>query len=169
MFKQRKGFIFTMDALLALMIILSIYIISQDIDNSKLILTSNYEEYHYKAEDVTQLLSLASGRTLDESVRMTLINSTNITSANLDESLLDIIGRLWAEGHNSLAENITFDYLDSVLPKTINFELSITSEDINYIIASRGNLNQSDYIASASRLPVRHPHQRWCHAGCCRG
>ncbi len=152
MYLSRKGVIFTIDALLAFMIILSLYILTINIDTTPLVLSSNYEELHYQAEDAAQLLSLSKGTQLPESTKQEILSSTNITAQNLDESLLDIIGRLWAEGHSTLAENVTYGYLSSVFPQDINFEFSITSEDITYLIASRGDLDLSEHVTSASRI-----------------
>lgn len=114
--KCRKGAFFSMDALVAVSILLLAYSAIIGIRSEAGYETSDYQQMHYLAEDAMQVFSNTKFDAINESLRNEILLGTpEITAEDLDKDVIEIIGLLWSLNKTGYAENITRDVLDSIL------------------------------------------------------
>ncbi len=123
--KFRKGAFFSMDALVAISILLLAYSAIISISPQKTYETSEYQQMHYLAEDAMQVFSNTKFDAINESLRNEiLLNTPELTNDDLNKDVIDIIGLLWSLNKTDYANNITQDVLGPILSGT-NYSLKI--------------------------------------------
>lgn len=150
-----KGLVFTIDALIALSIIISVI---SGLIFFRTKIASPYlasQQLHFISEDVLTVLSnsklkdaVDNKTLLEEYVSRGILNQKN-----LDEKTIDIIGSLWSAGNISEAANITKDVLNNFIPSNIGYEFLIDDDSIyNSSDTSRPSYDNSTIEISSGRV-----------------
>ncbi len=131
-----RGFVFTLDAIIALILVVSVFTISLGMMSFKPAHPSeSYEQLHYLAQD--------SMTALDES------------------TILDQIGNFWATGNCSSpndnsyclqAKELADAHLSKILPKNVGYRLRFGNYIITTSGSSRPDINNSGIVAIGSRI-----------------
>ena len=109
----RKGFVFSLDALIALSIILILIGGFILLKHQSLVPEKKYEQMSYIASDLMNVLAeLRVYEVKDKPTISSLIESRVLTQADLNRTLLDLIGSFWGSKNYSIASNITKEVLD---------------------------------------------------------
>lgn len=154
---MRKGFFFTMDALIAATIIsfafLSIAIVKPAAPSEN----TGYERMHYITEDAMQLFGMTKLAEINSTVYGEILDETNITQDYLNKSVLETVGFLWADGKTQYVKNISEDFFPGIIPKDYAFAISvkdITGEK-KTLYSSTGSPPESGtlfFLTKASRI-----------------
>lgn len=152
--KTRKGMFYSIDALVALLIIVlasSVYLFYND-DTLKEI---NYGQIHYYAEDGMQLLGTLRLSDVDENIKQNILVNTNITLEDTNKNLDEIIAMLWAYNQSDYIEIL----LNSVFNNTLisdKYEYSLVIEDqnswTNIYNSSSFDTDDMSFMASSSKI-----------------
>ncbi|MCK4555020.1 MAG: hypothetical protein KAT83_00280, partial [Candidatus Aenigmarchaeota archaeon] len=154
---MKKGFFFTMDALIAITLIsfafLATFIVKPSIPSEN----TGYERMHYVTEDAMQLFGMTKFSEISSPVSQEIMENTNLTEDYLNKSLIEVIGFLWADGRTEYVENISRDFFPGLIPVEYNY--AISANDIgkskNILYSSVGYPPPTDVAISltkASRL-----------------
>ncbi|MFH0971073.1 MAG: VWA domain-containing protein [Candidatus Micrarchaeota archaeon] len=147
---RRRGIAFTLDAIIALLIVFSAIPII-------LLLTTATNEHqtamsmlHLQAEDAIDTLSkMQVGQVRNEPVMQDLFNRGVLTDEDLNETVLDILGGLWAtQESDELADaaNITKELLGPLLPADFKWSFSIEGD-----LVYNSTMLEDAYSVSVSR------------------
>jgi len=126
---MRNGFVFSLDALIAVSILLLFTFFIAGISFSFYSPGLEYERLYYTGKDaltVLEELKVGDARGFD-SVEY-CISQGVITQRDIDKNLLEVIGALWVSGNTTLqeyAKNITKDVLGKIIPEKAGYELLI--------------------------------------------
>ncbi|VVB59963.1 von Willebrand factor type A domain protein [uncultured archaeon] len=139
-FKLRKGAFFSLDALVAVSIMLIAYALVIGISPAKTYPTSEYQQMHYLSDDAIQVFSNTKFSSINATIRDEIMsNNPEITNDDLNKSLVDIVGLLWGLDRAGYAANITRDFFNPLL-LGMNYSLKITEYGTNTTIySSTGN------------------------------
>ena len=157
---MKKGFFFTMDAIIAVMLLGVAFSIVLSIEPTTISGKSNYEQMHYVTEDAMQIFSKLKFSDINETLKDEIIANTNITEEDLGQGLPDIIGLLWAYNETGYAEDLIIDVFSepgSLIPSGYNYALSVEETDNKTLIYSTTGNDPEDeeelnYLTSASRI-----------------
>ena len=130
---HKKAIMFTTDALIgmSLLIIAAAIIFSQDA--SRMPYRYTFEQANVISDDFVNMLSSIEFRSVNETLRESIISDTNVTSDDYDEDLVYIIGALWAENSTSSmghARQLTQAYIGALIPTGYSYGLFIDDEEI---------------------------------------
>ncbi|MDY6777284.1 MAG: hypothetical protein SVU32_01340, partial [Candidatus Nanohaloarchaea archaeon] len=151
----RKGFYFSLDAMLAAGIIFMAFfaVMNLDLSQSTPQFARNYQEANTVAEDSIQLMA---GQTFAQAFsrqqRERLINTTVLSEEDLNRSVMNVIAILWASNQTESAENLTRAYLDSVVPPGLDYRLKITNEGTSILYSSDNDFTNASLVARSTRL-----------------
>ena len=144
---MKKGFVFTMDVLIGLGIIIIIFIFSS-LEFSSVLPEKKYQKLNFVAEDTMDLLiHLQVKDVRDKPTIVQLIKEGVITEKYMDKSVLDLIAGFYYMNNKTIAANITQEVLGE-LTNDVNIQLSVDGQNI-YSSSSAGV--QRD-VAVASRI-----------------
>ncbi|MEA3343676.1 MAG: VWA domain-containing protein [archaeon] len=131
--KQKKGLIFTMDALMAisLLLIATGIVFSQGTTR----LSGRYlsEQANTLSEDSIKIISNIEFSCINETLRNNIISDTNVSTGDLDKDLVYVIGELWAENSAdsmSYARQLTQIYVGELIPEGYNYGLYVNDREI---------------------------------------
>ncbi len=150
-----RGIIFTIDALIALGIIIAVI---AGLIFFRTRVTSPYlasEQLHFVSEDVLTVLSNSKlGDVCDNQSLLNQYISTGILNqSDLEERTIDIIGALWSAGYVEEAANITKDILNGFIPSNMGYEFLIDGDPIyNSSDTSRTDYQNSTIEISSGRV-----------------
>ncbi|HEX68823.1 MAG TPA: hypothetical protein ENG10_00815, partial [Candidatus Bathyarchaeota archaeon] len=166
--EMRKGIVFTLDAILALLIILLLLTGFLFLREKSMKPEIKYERINYLAKDVSRILSeLKISEAKNFPTIKKLIEEGKITEKDLNSSLLDLVGSFWSSGNYSLAKNITkeiFEIFDECMRLDIENETVFASCNesgesmaVNSVIESGYEIGKPiyGYIARASLAGIR--------------
>lgn len=157
----RKGFYFSFDALLALMIMAAtLNVVSQ----SSFVASDTFEVtgIDYRAatttgQDAMKLASYQDFSRFDSSFQRELVEETAMKESDLDRTIIDGVSLLWASRNISHAEQVTKKYFDSKIPDGYEYRLQIDEEDSETIIYQSSEIPDSpEIVSSISRLVSGH-------------
>lgn len=159
--KTKKGFYFSFDAFLALMVMtgsLLVVSMSSDVSNDSFQAnTISYQSASTVGQDAMRLASRQDFYTLEESFRTDLVDNTVMRQEDLNRSILDGITLMWAARNFTYAEQTAERYLESRVPEDMDYRLQVNEE------GSKTNIYQTEPIpsdaeavASVSRLVSGH-------------
>ncbi len=127
---MKKGFIFTMDAMIALSVMIMIVLTAAFVRFETILPEKRYEKLNYMAEDTMNLLEYLEVHEIqDTSTIKDLIESGELEKRDLNKTVLDLIASFWYKGNYSVAENISRDVLQG-LTDTVCLNLTIGAETI---------------------------------------
>jgi len=129
--KNKKGFIFTLDAILALTLLVAGIIIISKITYVE---TSPNKQVAYVSEDVINVLANTKVSESNNPLVVELINNGTITRLNI--TIIEQIGYFWVENETELALSLAQNVTDGILPN--NMDLKLMAEDTE-IYSSEGS------------------------------
>jgi len=150
-----KAIIFTVDALIALGIIIAVisgFIFFRTKIASPYLAS---QQLHFISEDVLTVLSNSKlGDVVDNKTLLNQYIADGILNQeDLDEKTIDILGALWSAGNISESANLTKDILDDFIPSNLGYEFLIDDDPI-YISSdtSRPSYENSTIEISSGRI-----------------
>ena len=149
---NKKGYIFTTDALIGLSILLLILVVASGIYIQKSGSALNKE---FLSEDLITILSDMKINETNNNYVNNLINEGIIT--NLDNSVLEQIGEFWAEGDNTIAETIFTNISEGLIPQNNGYGLWIDEELVysNNKTAEKTLMTSKSMISGISKNKTR--------------
>jgi hypothetical protein len=145
--KMKKGYIFTIDVIigivLSVLLVISVIFIFGSVLPEK-----RYQKLNFVAEDTMDLLvHLQVKDVRDKPTVDRLIKDGVITEKDMDGSVLDIIAGFWYKNNESIAQNITKEVLEGIID---NYFLNLTVDDQEIYSSSSATVPRE--IAVASRI-----------------
>ncbi len=121
---MKRGFIFTMDAMIALSVMIMIILTIAFVSFETVLPEKKYEKLNFVADDMMNLLAhLEVYEVQDTSTIEDLIGKGEIAKRDLNKTVLDLIASFWYKGNYTIAENISRDVLEGL---TDDFCLNLT-------------------------------------------
>jgi len=144
---MKKGFIFTMDAMIALSVMIMVVLTIAFVRFETILPEKRYEKLNFVADDTMNLLAhLEVYEVQDTPTIKDLIDKREIVKRDLNKSVLDLIASFWYKGNYSIAEKISKDVLQGL---TNEFCLNLTmGAEIMYSSCS----SSPEYVAVSSRI-----------------
>jgi hypothetical protein len=143
--KNKKGFIFTVDAIFAItLLILGIIVISKTI----YVESTPNKQVSYVSEDI---ISVLANKKVSESKNpyiIELINNGTITYVN--NSIIEQIGHFWAENKTNLALSLASNATEGVLPS--NMGIVLLGEDSEIYSYNNSQEDNIDELVSSKTL-----------------
>lgn len=154
LFGTAKGFVLSFDAIVAAFLLIIAFAAVLSINRPAMFQVSEYKQMHYSSDDAMQMLSNSKFSGLNESIRQELLNSTNLTSEDLDKSLIDIVALLWSFNQTDYAANLTKTFFGSFIPEGMQYALIVKESGAERVIYNTSNYSQahSKKMASSSRI-----------------
>lgn len=153
---KMKGLFFTMDALVALTLFLATFILVSTFNVSTIAEKSNYQQLNFITEDAMHVFSNTPFYELNESIKSSLIENTNLSQSDLNKSMLDIAGKLWAYNETAYADDAIKGMLDNLIPEERGYSLVIKGEGNSTVLYAskekRPPKEESRYLSSSSRV-----------------
>jgi hypothetical protein len=122
-----KGFIFTMDAMIALSVMIMIVLTVAFVKFETVMPEKTYEKLNFMAEDTMNMLShLELYEVQDTPTIKELINNGEIAERDLNMTVLDLIASFWYKGYkgyNNVSWNVSRDVIEGL---TNDFCLNLT-------------------------------------------
>lgn len=150
--RVRKGFLLTLDAIIAITLLLSLAIFIGGIQISYYSPELKYERLYYMGKDMLLLVENADMNQLsDFPVIEYYINEGVITGIDMQNSLLEVIGSLWASNNatkQEYARNITEGILNETLPENYGYSLLMDGSPIYTKNGTGGN----DFVSRFSTI-----------------
>ncbi|MCD6496595.1 MAG: VWA domain-containing protein [Candidatus Aenigmarchaeota archaeon] len=130
---MRRGFIFSTDAMISvgLLFIMASFVTSIAITYSSPGI--EYNKMYYRGKDVMNLLQNTKLSGVADMLPENFTQDCNISTADLEKSILDTLGYLWAQNStvlNSCAGNLTRTVLNRTLPDGTGYEVLIDGVSI---------------------------------------
>ncbi|HDN74373.1 MAG TPA: VWA domain-containing protein, partial [Archaeoglobus sp.] len=140
-----KGFIFTMDAIVAITIAIAMLATVAYMGFESIYPEKGYEELTYIADDIMNALTYLKVKEVkDKPTIRRLIEKKILSDADLEKSVLDLIGSFWYAGNASIAENISREVLEGIVDDIC---LNLTLE--NQTIYSSCNTQPKELVVSS--------------------
>ncbi|MFH1328605.1 MAG: hypothetical protein ABIH76_07190, partial [Candidatus Bathyarchaeota archaeon] len=126
--RKKRGFFFSIDALLAAAILLSgvLLVSSQYVSRSPTI------HVNHISQDVLECLSELQVYELESDYVDNLRSQGVISSVDNNRSVLEMIGRFWSSNNLSVANDFAADILEEVVPSNYGFGVFMNVEDMVY-------------------------------------
>lgn len=141
---MRKGFVFTLDIMMGISLILIILIGFTVFRFEHVLPEKKYEKLGFLAEDIINVLSyLEVDDVKDKPIINELISNNVIGENDMEKSVLDLIASFWYAGNESIARNISEEILSGIdvcLNLTVgtdNMYSSCDDQPKNIAVASR--------------------------------
>lgn len=127
-----RGFLLSLDAIVAVSLMLLVAVFLSGISFTYSSPEISYQRLYYTGKDVLNVISVVEVQNLQEYETIQYhISTGDILSSDMDKSLLDVIGSLWASGNITEAQNITQDVIGSFLNHTnLGYEILIDNDSI---------------------------------------
>ncbi len=129
-FNCKKGMFFTLDALVAISIILIAFSLVIGITPTKDFQKSEYQQMHYLADDAIQAFANTKFSSINETIRNEIMALTEVSDEDLmNKSIIEVVGLLWSvyndtDYRRNYSANITRDFFSPLLGG-INYSLKI--------------------------------------------
>jgi len=126
---MRKGFIFTMDAMIAISIVIMMIITTTFVRFETILPEKKYERLNYMADDTMNLLAYLEVRDIQDKPTINrLIENGVLTDMDMNKTVLDLIASFWYAENKTIAENISREILEGITDVHIN--LTVDTETI---------------------------------------
>lgn len=154
--KRRAGLIFTLDALLALIIVIAGYMFVLDYNISPLQQKTNYQQLHFTAADGMNIFSRMQFSQINETLRNEILMNTEVNEEDINKTLPDIIGKLWAYNHTDYASEVIYQFFKDVIPLDYGYTMKIKGAGNDTILHTSSNprpyYNMSRFSVSSYRI-----------------
>lgn len=126
---MKKGFIFTIDAMIALSIVIIIILTSGFVKFETILPEKNYEKLNYIADDTMNMLAFLQVYEIQNKPTIkSLINDGTLNERDLNKTVLDLIASFWYKGNRTIAGNISKEVLEGLNDVCLN--LTVVEETI---------------------------------------
>ncbi|MGC8812373.1 MAG: vWA domain-containing protein [Candidatus Aenigmatarchaeota archaeon] len=127
-----KAQVFSLEAIVAISLLVIFAIVVSFIGTTSFIQHQTYERFHYTSQDAVELLTKTKvSYVIDKFPEIKDLKDRGILKdEDLDKSLLDVIGSLWANGSVAEAKNITEAILNLTIPEDLGYEVSMDGTSI---------------------------------------
>lgn len=127
---KMKGQVFSLEAILAISLLVIFAIVVSFIGTTSFVQHQTYERFHYLAQDSLELLTKTKvSYVVDKFPAIKDLKDQGILrEEDMDKSLLDVIGSLWVNGTEeakNMAKNITESILNLTIPENLGYEVSM--------------------------------------------
>lgn len=127
---MKKGFIFTMDAMIALSVMIIIVLSVAFVKFETILPEKTYERLNFIADDTMNLLAHLEVYEVQDTQTISKLKADgNITKRDLNKTVLDLIASFWYKGEYDTAWNISEDILQG-LTDSVCLNLTISTETI---------------------------------------
>lgn len=155
----RKGFYFSMDAVMALLIMsASMMLVMQLSDNASTEFeasSSEYQKIGTTGRDTIKLASAEPLNSLNKSLRQDL--RPTVGEDAMEKSVLNGISLLWAKGNRSAASELVKVYFGNIIPQNYEYSVNITESANEYHIHRSKDLEGvPQLVTSTSTLVPGH-------------
>lgn len=125
-----KGQVFSLEAILAISLLVIFAIVISYIGTTSFIQHQTYERFHYISQDSLELLTKTKvSYVVDKFPAIKDLKDQGVLKdEDMDKSLLDVIGSLWVNGTDEakdMAKNITESILNLTIPENLGYEVSM--------------------------------------------
>ncbi len=149
--KKRKGFLLSLDAIIAIGLILTLVMFLSGLSFTYQSPELKYQRLYYTGKDTLMLLENARIEQLQDFDVIQYYQGTGIlTQEDQDKTILDIMGSFWATDNATLhdyASNITGQVLNATLPPSYSYSV-ILDDDTIY----QRDLGEGSYLARLSTI-----------------
>ncbi|MCK5452111.1 MAG: hypothetical protein KAI51_01625, partial [Candidatus Aenigmarchaeota archaeon] len=153
---RRKGLIFTLDALIALMLIMAGYVFVMDYNVRPLQQKTNFQQLHLNAVDSMNIFSKTQFGQINETLQDEIISNTEVDADDINKTLPDIIGKLWAYNDSEYASQVVYQFFEDVIPIGYGYSMKIkgSGDDTNIYETDmpRPYRNMSKFSVSGYRI-----------------
>ena len=153
---RRKGLIFTLDALIALMLIMAGYVFVMDYNVRPLQQKTNFQQLHLNAVDSMNIFSKTQFGQINETLQDEIISNTEVDADDINKTLPDIIGKLWAYNDSEYASQVVYQFFEDVIPVGYGYSMKIkgSGDDTNIYETDvpRPYRNMSKFSVSGYRI-----------------
>ncbi|MBW6462247.1 MAG: hypothetical protein K0B07_04335 [DPANN group archaeon] len=153
---KRTGLIFTLDALIALILVMGVYVFVMDYNSSPLQQKTNYQQLHFTAVDGMNIFSKTVFDNINQTLREHILENTEVGSYDINKTLPDIIGKLWAYNDTGYASLIVEQFFENIIPAHYGYSVKIKGVvDDTLIYASSGlrpDIEVSKFSVSSYRI-----------------
>lgn len=122
---KRVGLIFTLDALIALMLIMGAYVFVMDYNVRPLQQKTNYQQLHLTAGDGMNIFSKTVFDSINQTLRDDIVANTQVNPDDLNKTLPDIVGKLWAYNGTGYAALIVQQFFEDIIPVGYGYSIKI--------------------------------------------
>lgn len=149
---KRKGFYFSMDAVMALMIMsASMMLVMQLSDNASTEFeasSSEYQKISKVGRDTMKLASAEPLNSLNKSLRQEL--RPTVGGEAMQKSVLNGISLLWARGNRSAASELVKAYFSDRIPENYEYAVNISESGNDYLIHRSKDLEGAPRIVTST-------------------
>jgi hypothetical protein len=125
---MKNAFLLSMDALIAISVVILAAMFLTDLSFTYSSPELKYQRLYYAGKDILNVLESTEVSAVSDVVNL---SDYNLQEADMNRSVLDVIGSLWAAGNVSEAGNLTKDVLNAVLNNTAyGYEVLMDGESI---------------------------------------
>ena len=150
---MKKAFLLSMDAIIAVGLLFLLAAFLASLSGSFSSPELEYQRLYYTGKDAMNILETAKFSAVSDLMPVNFTADCNITEADMNKTILDVLGYLWARNStvlNECAENLTRETLNLTLPSGFGYEIlidgvSIYSEGLPGSHVSRLNSIVSGY------------------------
>lgn len=159
--EMRKGFYFSFDALLALLVMsASLAVVSQSSQVTADPFKANsitYRKSSMVGQDAMRLASRERFTALNDSFEQELVDKTVMKESDLNRTILDGVSLLWAARNFTYAEQAVKQYFDAKVPNGYDYRLQVNEDGSKTIIYETGPIpSNPESVSSVSRLVSGH-------------
>ncbi len=152
---MKRAFLLSMDAIIAVGIL---FIIASFVTTLTITHTSpelEYQRLYYTGKDAMNVLERANLSAIIDMMPENFTTDCNISDADLEKSILDALGYLWAQNStelNECAENLTREMLNATLPEGFGYEVLIDDVSLYTEGGTQNYLSRLHTIVSGYEL-----------------
>ncbi len=130
---MKRAFLLSVDAMIAvsLLLLLTAFLSSVSLSYSSPEL--EYQRFYYAGKDVINSLEKAELNGVLEFMPVNYTQDCNITETDMEKTILDVLGHLWAQNSTAMDEcaaNLTRELLNRTLPGSFGYEVLIDGDTI---------------------------------------
>ena len=149
---MKRGFVLSLDALVAITILLILAIFLAAMSFSFYSPELEYERLYYAGKDMLAVMQEAKVSSLSDFDSIQYYESIGvITEDDMNKTLLEVIGSLWVSQNATLqdyARNITQDVMQTLLPSKFGHEIVMD----NSTIYKNGTIQQNSFLSRFSTI-----------------
>ena len=153
--KSKKGVFFTLDAVFGLMILMTVYGVFTLLSIETVSAEALHENLHLYAEDAIDVMSkttLWDMRT--EPVVLKAISSKALGPDDMNKTVLDAVGALWANNESGLAGDLVTALFNGTMPPTIEWSVTVGNGTGYDTIYNTSAMDPKRYMSTVSRRLV---------------
>ncbi|NOX71357.1 MAG: hypothetical protein GXO64_01530 [Candidatus Micrarchaeota archaeon] len=145
--RKKRGFILSLDAVLAAGIIALVIVFMSSLSISHINPEMSYKRLYSTAKDTVVVMENAKMASIYDMLDTDFIEECEIGSDDLNRTILDMIGYYWASGYDECAENLTRTIYENIFPELIGFAVAMDGSTIYST-----DMSNPDFISRVSTV-----------------